>query len=75
MHTRDTPLLTLPRQDAPKPRTARWELDDVVVVNGRRWMIRSLNRDTGRVYLTAANTTNHGMGWSTTLDRLPEKQA
>jgi hypothetical protein len=32
-----------------------------------------MNQRTGAVYLVAANTTNHAMSWTTTLDKLPKK--
>lgn len=43
---------------------------DTLTVNGTRWVIRSLNRKTGAVFLVASNTTNHAMSWTTTLDKI-----
>ncbi len=67
----ETPLMVLPPRDL---KTApQWEVEDTVVTSGKRWIIRALNRKTGAVYLVAANTANHALGWSTTLDKLPRK--
>lgn len=52
---------------------ARWETGDAVTVRRTRWVIRRLDRSTGRVVLEAMNTTNHAEWWDTTLDRLPRK--
>lgn len=68
-----TPLRTLPPRDL--RRAPRWAVGDALTADGKRWMIRALNAKTGAVYLVAANTTNHGIGWATTLDKLPEKTA
>ena len=69
----ETPLMVLP------PRTLatapQWDVGDTVIASGKRWIIRALNRKTRAVYLVAANTVNHAIGWSTTLDHLPEKSA
>lgn len=69
----ETPLMVLPARDLQT--SPQWEVGDTVIASGKRWIVRSLNRDTGRVYLVAANTTNHAIGWSTTLDMIPEKTA
>lgn len=51
----------------------KWEVGDVVVIGARRWIIRAINEHTRRVLLVAANTLNHGLAWSTILNKLPEK--
>ncbi len=62
---------TIPRRGV-KP---RWQTGDAVTVGATRYVIRRLDRSTGRVVLEAMNTTNHAEWWDTTLDRLPEKTA
>lgn len=62
---------TIPRRKTKE----RWETGDAVTVGRTRWVIRRLDRSTGRVVLEAMNTTNHAEWWDTTLDRLPEKTA
>lgn len=52
-----------------------WEVGDALTVNGTRWGITALNAKTKAVQLKALSTTNHGMTWTTTLDKLPEKTA
>lgn len=58
-----------------RKKKARWETGDAVTVGRTRWVIRRLDRSTGRVVLEAMNTTNHAEWWDTTLDRLPERTA
>lgn len=48
----------------------RHEVDDVVTVAGRRWIIRQIRSD-GSVYLEASNASP-AIGWRTTLDLLPD---
>jgi hypothetical protein len=54
------------RVKKPKP---KWRIGDPVTVGEVRLIIRD------RVELEAANTTNHGIWWKTTLTNLPEKIA
>ena len=51
----------------------RWSVGDPLTAGGVRWIIRALNRTTGAVFLVSSNTTNHALAWTTTLDKLPEK--
>jgi hypothetical protein len=51
----------------------KWRIGDPVTVGDVRWIIRLIIRD--QVELEAANTTNHGIWWKTTLSNLPEKTA
>jgi hypothetical protein len=51
----------------------KWRIGDPVTVGDVRWIIRLIIRD--HVELEAANTTNHGIWWKTTLSNLPEKTA
>ncbi|MDR6691370.1 hypothetical protein J2X55_002282 [Microbacterium sp. 1154] len=53
----------------------RWEVGDAFVVGSVRWAITALNNKTKAVHAKALSTTNHGMRWTTTLDKLPEKTA
>lgn len=48
-----------------------WKAGDVVQIGGRRWIIRSIRGED--VVLTASNTSNHDVRWTTTLTRLPRK--
>ena len=53
-----------------------WQVGDMKVdLDGTRWVIRGLNRNTGRVVLEAMNATNAGVWWNTTIDKLGEKAA
>jgi hypothetical protein len=63
-------VTTTTRPRKPKP---QWLGGDIVTVGNRRWIIRTINRATREVVLEASNTLNHGMQWTTTLDKLPEK--
>lgn len=56
----------------PRPRTATWEVGDVVTIGRERWAVRTLTGE--QVELEALNTTG-GIWWTTTLDRLPDKAA
>jgi hypothetical protein len=67
----DTPILTLPPRELSA--SPQWRIDDTVLVDGKRWIIRALNRRTGAVELSSANTVNVDIWWRTTLDKLPEK--
>lgn len=51
-----------------------WRVDDVVIIGGTRWVFREVSA-TGRVKLEAANKTNYGLTWTTTLDKLPTKES
>ncbi len=59
----------------PRRIKTRWETGDALTIGSTRWVIRRIDRSTGRVVLEAMNTTNHAEWWDTTLDRLPEKSA
>lgn len=52
-----------------------WEVGDAFVVGAVRWGITAINTKTKAVQAKALSTTNHGMTWTTTLDKLPEKTA
>ena len=66
----DAPRATLPpKLDA----DAQWQVGDTALANGKRWIIRALNRNTGQVALSSANTVNADIWWNTTLDKLPQK--
>ena len=62
---------TIPRE---KPARS-WRIDDALTVGVTRWVIRRIDRSTGRVVLEAMNTTNHAEWWDTTLDKLPGRTA
>lgn len=60
----------------PRPKRLAWSVGDVVQTSdGIRWIIRALNRTTGRVALVSSNTTNHESWWNTTTDMLPGKNS
>lgn len=68
----DAPRMTIPT----RAKAARWDLGDLVTVpGGTRYVIRRIDRTTGRVVLEAMNTTNHAEWWDTTLDKLPGRTA
>lgn len=69
----DAPRVTLPPRG--DDRNLEWEVGDAVTVGRTRWVIRALNSVTRRVYLVSASTTNHAIGWNTTVDKLPKKAA
>lgn len=61
-----------------KPIVKPWVVGDALVVDGIRWGITILIEERDHVELKALSTTNHGMGWTTTLTRLnklPRKAA
>lgn len=51
----------------------QWEVGDAFIVGTVRWAITALNTKTKAVQAKALSTTNHGMTWTTTLDKLPRK--
>lgn len=51
----------------------QWEVGDALTVGANRWKITALNAKTEAVQLMALSTTNHGMTWTTTLNKLPRK--
>ena len=53
-------------------RDESWHRDDIVVQDGVRWMIRSID-PRGTVVLESSNTSNHRIRRSTYLAHLPQK--
>ena len=54
-------------------RDESWHLDEIVVQDGVRWMIRSIDSRSGAVVLESSNTSNHRIRRSTYLAHLPQK--
>lgn len=69
-----TPLMTLPPR-AVRKSSPQWRAGETVIVGATRWIIRILNRRTGAVELSSANTVNADIWWKTTIDKLPEKRS
>lgn len=56
----------------PRPRSLSWAIGDLVVVGSTRWVIRNIVGD--HVEFEATNVSAAGIWWTTTLDRLPDKE-
>ncbi|WP_345750091.1 hypothetical protein [Microbacterium rhizophilus] len=58
-------------EPAPRPKALGWRIGDLVVLGSTRWVIRTLVGE--QVELEATNTPT-GIWWTTTLDKLPDKE-
>ena len=60
---------------APRPKRTglapRWWPDDLVQIDGVRWVIRIVDHQTGHVELESMSDVN-ARWWTTTVDKLPD---